>query len=508
MTSPRLRSTALGQNHKSENSLNTSTAFVALLICCIGTFGHAEAADTWSPTGSMITGRHHHAATLLSDLRHVLVTGGLGENDSITASAEIYDSATGTWSPAAPMSTARWFHTATLLSSGGVLVTGGFNGSTSLASAEIYDPLANTWSPIASMSSVRQGHTATLLPNGRVLVAGGGNVSGALASAEIYDPVAGTWTPAGVMSIGRNAHTATRLLDGRVLVTGGENSDYIHFYLPFADIYDPVAGTWSPTDLMDFGRQGHTATRLADGQVLVAGGFGEAGGLDSAEVYDPTTGTGIWSLEGSMSTDREAHTATLLLDNRVLVAGSFRPPSVPGLASAETYDPTTGTWSLTVSMSTVRFFHTATRLLDGRVLVAGGDPGGIAQTRLATAELFSYNSTALLVAIDIKPNALPNSINLGSNGTVAVAIFSTPSFDATTVDPNSVTLASAPVKLRGQGTPVASFDDVNGDGLDDLVLHVSTQSFQLSTGNVAAVLEGMTFDGTKIIGVDSVRIVP
>ncbi len=507
MTTPDIRSTAGGKNHKSKNSLNTSTAIVTLLICCIGTFGDAEAADTWSPTGAMMTGRSGHTATLLSDLRHVLVTGG----SPITASAEIYDSVTGTWSSAASMSTGRVGHTATALSNGRVLVAGGHNSSTGLASAEIYDPLANTWSPTASMSSVRQRHTATLLPNGRVLVAGGGNVSGALASAEIYDPLTGTWTPAGVMSIGRGAHTATLLLDGRVLVAGGENSDYIHFYLPFADIYDPVFGTWSPVDLMDYGRQGHRATRLAGGQVLVTGGFGEAGGLDSAELYDPT-GTAIWSLQDSMTTDREEHTATLLLDGRVLVAGSFAVGVDPASASAETYDfdsaTGTGSWSLTASMSTGRFSHTATRLLDGRVLVAGGNPGGINQTPLASAELFSYDSTLLVVAIDIKPNALPNSINLGSNGTVAVAIFSTPSFDATTVDPNSVTLASAPVKLRGQGTPLASFDDVNSDGLDDLVVHVSTQSFQLSTANVAAILEGMTFDGTKIIGVDSVRIVP
>ena len=528
MTTPQIRRRApAGESHgrntsaapkdlvrRSGDSGNKSTAFVTLLVCCIGAFGQVEAADTWSPTGSMSAARDNHTATLLSDLRHVLVTGGLTGplgGSSISASAEIYDSWTGTWSSAASMSSSRRFHTATLLSNGGVLVTGGRDDDlTGLASAEIYHPLSNTWSLVASMSIFRQLHTATLLPDGRVLVVGGqSGPSGSQDSAELYDPVTDTWTSAGSMSIGRSVHTATLLLDGRVLVTGGENGDYIHFYLPFADIYDPVMNTWSPTDSMDVGRQGHTATRLADGQVLVTGGFGAGGGLDSAELYDPMTGTGTWSLTDSMSTDREAHTATLLLDDRVLVAGSFQ-LSEPGLASAETYDfdPTsaTGTWSLTASIGTPRFFHTATRLLDGRVLVTGGRTGDITgETRLASAELFSY---ALPVGIDIKPNALPNAINLGSNGTVAVAILSTPSFDATTVDPNSVTLASAPVKLRGQGTPLASFDDVNGDGLDDLVLHVATQAFQLSTGDVVAILEGMTFDGTEIIGSDSIRIVP
>ena len=190
----------------------------------------------------------------------------------------------------------------------------------------------------------------------------------------------------------------------------------------------------------------------------------------------------------------------------MLVAGSSRPTTSGALASAEIYDPVTGTWSLTASMNVARQSHQGTRLADGRVIVVGGDTfnGG----PFASAEIFSYDSNVLTVAIDIKPNALPNTINLGSNGTVAVAILSTPSFDATTVDPGSVTLASAPVKLRGQAAPMASFDDVNGDGLPDLVLHVSTQSMVLSFADVEAILEGMTFDGTKIKGVDTIRIVP
>ena len=84
------------------------------------------------------------------------------------------------------------------------------------------------------------------------------------------------------------------------------------------------------------------------------------------------------------------------------------------------------------------------------------------------------------VRIDVKPGSSPNSVNLGSNGTIPVAIFSTPSFDATAVDPLSLTLASAPVKLRGRGMPMAGLVDVDGDGLLDLVVHVSTEALGLS----------------------------
>ena len=72
----------------------------------------------------------------------------------------------------------------------------------------------------------------------------------------------------------------------------------------------------------------------------------------------------------------------------------------------------------------------------------------------------------------------------------------------------TVTLASAPVKLKGKGTPMASLQDVNGDGLLDLVVHVGTEAFQLSAGDTEAVLVGRTFDGKTIRGSDSVRIVP
>ena len=115
---------------------------------------------------------------------------------------------------------------------------------------------------------------------------------------------------------------------------------------------------------------------------------------------------------------------------------------------------------------------------------------------------------AITLSIDIKPNEFPNSINLGSNGVVPVAILSSATFDATTVNPTTITLAEASVRLKGNGTPMASFQDVNGDGRLDLVVQVSTSALQLSNGDTQATLTGQTFDGKSITGIDSVRIVP
>jgi hypothetical protein len=89
-----------------------------------------------------------------------------------------------------------------------------------------------------------------------------------------------------------------------------------------------------------------------------------------------------------------------------------------------------------------------------------------------------------------------------------VVILSSSIFDATTVNPTTITLAEASVKLKGNGTPIASFQDVNADGRLDLVVQVSTTALQLSNGDTQATLTGLTFDGKSITGIDSVRIVP
>lgn len=152
---------------------------------------------------------------------------------------------------------------------------------------------------------------------------------------------------------------------------------------------------------------------------------------------------------------------------------------------------------------------------DGRYILFGshasnlvpGDTNGSNSSQGFDYFLVPNPLAFLPVQIDIKPGSFPNSINLGSNGTVPVAIFSTAAFDATTVDPTTVTLANAGVQLRGNGTPIASAQDVNGDGRLDLVVHVSTEALQLTSGDVEAVLEGRTFSGQRIRGTDSVRIV-
>jgi len=112
------------------------------------------------------------------------------------------------------------------------------------------------------------------------------------------------------------------------------------------------------------------------------------------------------------------------------------------------------------------------------------------------------------LVIDIKPGSFPNSINLGSKGKVPVAVLSTETFDATTLDVSSISFAGAPVVIKNNGTFQASFEDVNGDGRLDLVLHFSTQALSLTSSSTEATLTGSTNTGRCVSGTDSVNIVP
>lgn len=196
---------------------------------------------------------------------------------------------------------------------------------------------------------------------------------------------AAAWTVIASMSEARNGHTATLLADGKVLVAGGGTAS--------AELYDPSTGTWTATGNMIQARGGHTATLLLDGRVLVTGGHSGDGGYPpsdrdrSAELYDPATGT--WTATGAMSLPHYGGTATLLLDGTVLVAGGYDNSALP-LASAELYDPSSGSWTATGGMIEKRVHHAATLLSDGKVLLVGGYgwPSFDTPDRLASAELY------------------------------------------------------------------------------------------------------------------------
>jgi hypothetical protein len=109
--------------------------------------------------------------------------------------------------------------------------------------------------------------------------------------------------------------------------------------------------------------------------------------------------------------------------------------------------------------------------------------------------------TVLTVPIDIDPSDSNNTIDLKKGGTVSVAILSTATFDATTVDPGSV--------VFGEAAPSRSrVTDVNRDTRKDLLLEFAIRDLTLPAGPGDATLTGTTYDGMAIQGTDTVNVIP
>jgi hypothetical protein len=363
----------------------------------------SSTAGSWAASGSVGTGRSGHSTTLLPT-GQVLVAGGVGSDTSRLSSAVLFTptlpGTAGTWTATGAMTTPRQDHTATVLtlgpSAGQVLAAGGqTTGGTSTETAELYSPASKVWTAVGSMAEARQLHTATLLvtgPNaGKILVAGGisNPTFTALTSAELFDPLTGTWTATGAMANPRGAHAAVMLTSGpnagKVLVAGGLGIPVAGGLIQTdtAELYDPVAGTWSNTGSMVVSRHSFTLTMLPTGKVLAAAG---AGAPDSAEIYDPATRT--WSVAGNLLTARYSQSATVLTyggnGGKVLAAGGADTNGFP-IASSELYDPLADLWIQSGNLQRGRSAFTATLLPNGRVLAAGGDFSAVT----ATAELFN-----------------------------------------------------------------------------------------------------------------------
>jgi hypothetical protein len=196
----------------------------------------------------------------------------------------------------------------------------------------------------------------------------------------LYDPASGKFTPIAKMTIPRGRPSATLLADGDVLIAGGEERD--NESLASAEIFHVKTLVFQTTGSMHQARIAHTATLLKDGRVLIAGGY--AGSVVSgAELYDPKKGT--FTETGTLGTARCKHTVGLLPDGRVLIAGGSDSRGWNGnLSSAEMYDPQTGKFAAVSAMNDSRFKlpDEAVQLASGKLLIAGGskevevfDPG-------------------------------------------------------------------------------------------------------------------------------------
>jgi N-acetylneuraminic acid mutarotase len=211
--------------------------------------------------------------------------------------------------------------------------------------------------------------------DGTVLLTGGYNnrTRELLDSAELYNPQTGEFSATGVMNTPRVGHTATLLADGRVLIAGGGTFSEVW---QTAEIYDPETGEFTLIESLLSPRYKHAATRLNNGDVLIIGGSDHNdwdGQYTSVELYDPENNRfyAAGELEGERFKLREA--VALLPSGEVLVAG--------GNAIVELYNPDEDQFYRVEGMlDAARFFTSAVTLLDGRVLITGGYDRNITST--------------------------------------------------------------------------------------------------------------------------------
>jgi hypothetical protein len=268
-----------------------------------------------------------------------------GDYDSV---GDACDLCTATEIPPGIKGTGAASYGVTKLNDGRVLRTGGyFDGFTptsagSANDASLFDPASDTWSAAPPMATARMDHQATLLGDGRVLVTAGwmrtefGNVG--LFQAEVFDPTTATWSAAAPLPIAPFNHSATLLADGRVLVAGGADPSYspaVSFQAAF--VYAPNNDTWTPVGALGTAREEHGAVLLPSGKVLFIGGRVSFPGarLASTELFEPATG--LFSPGPNLSEGRSRAGTTWLPDGRLLIVGGSA-----GLTS-DIYDPVQGT---------------------------------------------------------------------------------------------------------------------------------------------------------------------
>jgi Bacterial Ig-like domain (group 3)/Galactose oxidase, central domain len=240
---------------------------------------------------------------------------------------------------------------------------------------------------VGSLSQPTVGHSATLLDNGKVLLVAADGRS------ELFDPTTNTWSLTSSMTVGSGTHSAVKLADGKVLVFGGFAASGSP--LSRAELYNPATGAWSTTGSLTAARASNSATLLPNGRVIAVGGQGANSALlASIEEFDPSTA--VWTTISSLPQARKGHTAKFLQSGEILLLGGATAFS-QRTADCWRFNRASTAFSTCSPIPIARSGHTATKLIDNRILVIGGAEaaGGFESVYDPSADAWSLTPLAV-----------------------------------------------------------------------------------------------------------------
>jgi N-acetylneuraminic acid mutarotase len=386
--------------------------------------------------------------------------------------------------------------------------------------------------------------------DGKIYVFGGVKDNGyGFSAVECYDPKTNSWTYRQAMPGPNGWQRAVTALDGKIYLFGGSTDA-----LPSKDVwaYDPVANTWDTSmPQMPVEERDTVAVLGTDGIIYLFGGYGN---YNAVQAFNPSTKT--WQLKTPMPTGRWAAAGALGPDGKIYIVGGGYPgqPDYGVYNTLEVYDPATDSWATKSPMPTARNYLGAAFGADGKLYAFGGEVYGAGRTGIMYDVIEAYNPltdtwetaghlpsklsalaavsdnlgnihcvggysisgvigapptnlhyllTTSVPIITVNIDIQPKNINRKSKGKIKVAILSSPTFNAMSIDQSTVKFAAGASPVLLWGCP----KDVNKDGLSDIVLQFKIQDLNIQLSDTEACITGKTFSGQEFKGCDSVRII-
>src|ERR1700736_235817 len=206
------------------------------------------------------------------------------------------------------------------------------------------------WATLASMTAARGGLVAVTGSDGHIYAIGGFTRTnqGEANIVEAYTPGSNTWATTAPLPTGRGCLARAAGHDGRIYAIGGDGP-----CIDFSKVeaYTPGTNSWATVASMPTSRTGLAAATGSDGRIYALGGQTCHGGaVSTVEAYTPATNS--WATVASMPTPRSDLAAATGPDGRIYAIGGSADPNLcaSGLNTVEVYTPTTNTWATAASM--------------------------------------------------------------------------------------------------------------------------------------------------------------